>query len=86
LLTYCSDICTQPRHEEIVTRASVAFRQAYRDVEFENVNGDICTQAVDAIGKYLFFYSYYTLIVNPANNQLAHNHGLSNALIVKGGQ
>ena len=44
------DLCSQPRQEEFVTRASVAFKQAYKNVEFENVNGDICNQLIDAIG------------------------------------
>jgi O-acetyl-ADP-ribose deacetylase (regulator of RNase III) len=67
------NLCSQPRQEEYVTRASVAFKQSYKNVEFENVNGDICTQDIDAI-------------VNPANNQLSHNNGLSNTLVAKGGR
>jgi len=66
------NLCSQPRQEEFVTRASVAFKQSYKNVEFENVNGDICNQLIDAI-------------VNPANNQLSHNNGLSNTLVAKGG-
>lgn len=47
-------ICTKPRtEEEIITRASVAFKQFYKNVEFENVSGDICNQQIDAIGKVL---------------------------------
>jgi putative ATPase len=67
------NLCSQPRNEEIMTRPSVAFKQAYKNVAFENINGDICDQSVDAI-------------VNTANNQLSHNNGLANSLIVKGGQ
>jgi len=47
------DLCSQPRQEEYSTRASVAFKQSYRNVEFENVNGDICAQDIDAIGSSL---------------------------------
>jgi O-acetyl-ADP-ribose deacetylase (regulator of RNase III) len=67
-------LCGKPAPEEtIITRASVSLKLAYNNVTFENVNGDISDQIVDAI-------------VNAANNQLAHNNGLANTLVVRGGQ
>jgi O-acetyl-ADP-ribose deacetylase (regulator of RNase III) len=67
-------LCGKPAQEEqITTRASVSFKLAYNNVTFENINGDISDQVVDAI-------------VNAANNQLAHNSGLASTLVIKGGQ
>jgi O-acetyl-ADP-ribose deacetylase (regulator of RNase III) len=67
-------LCGKPAPEEtIIARASVSLKLAYNNVTFENVNGDISDQVVDAI-------------VNAANNQLAHNNGLANTLVVRGGQ
>jgi O-acetyl-ADP-ribose deacetylase (regulator of RNase III) len=66
-------LCGKPAPEEvIVTRASISFKLTYNNVTFENISGDIADQGVDAI-------------VNAANNQLAHNNGLANTLIVRGG-
>jgi O-acetyl-ADP-ribose deacetylase (regulator of RNase III) len=66
-------LCGKPAPEEtVVTRASVSFKLTFNNVTFENISGDIADQVVDAI-------------VNAANNQLAHNNGLANTLIVRGG-
>jgi O-acetyl-ADP-ribose deacetylase (regulator of RNase III) len=67
-------LCGKPAPEEtVVTRSSVSLKLNYGNVTFENINGDISDQVADAI-------------INAANNQLAHNNGLANTLVVRGGQ
>jgi len=65
-------ICSHSAEVAPLPKNSVVFKYSYKNVEFENINGDIPTQYVDAI-------------VNPANNQLVHKTGLSNSILERGG-